>query len=135
MRVLVACEFSGIVREAFIARGHDAWSCDLLPSEDGGRHMNPYTRKATPMAINAPISDTSRAIQHDSDESYPESVKIQILWRDKNGRPIVRTEHISAAQFFGTGSFGAPLSGDWLISFIARMVRSGPPKPVRRGKR
>lgn len=33
MRVLVACEFSGIVRDAFAARGHDAWSCDLLPSE------------------------------------------------------------------------------------------------------
>ncbi len=38
MRVLVACEYSGRVREAFRARGHDAWSCDLLPSEDGGRH-------------------------------------------------------------------------------------------------
>lgn len=35
MRVLIACEFSGIVREAFRARGHDAWSCDLLPAEDG----------------------------------------------------------------------------------------------------
>ena len=34
MRVLVACEFSGIVREAFRARGHDAWSCDLLPADD-----------------------------------------------------------------------------------------------------
>lgn len=34
MRVLVACEFSGVVREAFRARGHDAWSCDLLSSED-----------------------------------------------------------------------------------------------------
>ena len=33
MRVLIACEFSGIVRDAFRARGHDAWSCDLLPSE------------------------------------------------------------------------------------------------------
>ena len=33
MRVLVACEFSGVVRDAFRARGHDAWSCDLLPSE------------------------------------------------------------------------------------------------------
>lgn len=32
-RVLVACEFSGIVRDAFRARGHDAWSCDLLPTE------------------------------------------------------------------------------------------------------
>lgn len=35
MRVLVACEFSGIVRNAFRARGHYAYSCDLLPSEDG----------------------------------------------------------------------------------------------------
>lgn len=34
LRVLVACEFSGVVRRAFAARGHDAWSCDLLPSED-----------------------------------------------------------------------------------------------------
>lgn len=34
MRVLVACEFSGVVRRAFRERGHDAWSCDLLPSED-----------------------------------------------------------------------------------------------------
>ncbi len=33
MRVLVACEFSGAVRDAFRARGHDAWSCDLLPCE------------------------------------------------------------------------------------------------------
>ena len=39
MRVLVACEYSGRVRDAFIARGHDAWSCDLLPSEsDKGPH-------------------------------------------------------------------------------------------------
>lgn len=38
MRVLVACEFSGIVREAFKARGHDAWSCDLLPTEIPGQH-------------------------------------------------------------------------------------------------
>lgn len=34
LRVLVACEYSGTVRRAFAARGHDAWSCDLLPSED-----------------------------------------------------------------------------------------------------
>ena len=39
MRVLVACEFSGIVRDAFIARGHDAVSCDLLPSEKPGPHI------------------------------------------------------------------------------------------------
>jgi hypothetical protein len=39
MRVLVACEFSGIVRDAFANRGHDAWSCDLEPSERPGNHL------------------------------------------------------------------------------------------------
>lgn len=40
MRVLVACEFSGTVRNAFSALGHDSWSCDLLPAEDGSnRHI------------------------------------------------------------------------------------------------
>jgi hypothetical protein len=39
MRVLVACEFSGIVRDAFAARGHDVWSCDLLPTERPGNHL------------------------------------------------------------------------------------------------
>lgn len=38
MRVLVACEFSGAVRDAFAAKGHEAWSCDVLPSEKPGNH-------------------------------------------------------------------------------------------------
>lgn len=39
LRVLIACEFSGVVRRAFAELGHDAWSCDLLPAEDGSnRH-------------------------------------------------------------------------------------------------
>ena len=39
MRVLVACEYSGVVRDAFAARGHDAWSCDILDSESEGQHI------------------------------------------------------------------------------------------------
>jgi len=39
MKVLIACEFSGIVREAFAKLGHDAWSCDLLPTETLGKHI------------------------------------------------------------------------------------------------
>lgn len=39
MRVLVACEFSGIVRDAFLTQGHDAWSCDILPTERPGPHI------------------------------------------------------------------------------------------------
>ena len=38
--ILIACEFSGTVRDAFNARGYDAWSCDLLPDEKGNnRHI------------------------------------------------------------------------------------------------
>lgn len=40
MRVLIACERSGVVRRAFEARGHDAWSCDIEPADDGSnRHI------------------------------------------------------------------------------------------------
>lgn len=40
MRVLIGCETSGVMRRAFAARGHDVWSCDLLPAEDGSnRHI------------------------------------------------------------------------------------------------
>ena len=39
MRVLVGCEYSGIVRDAFSVLGHDAWSCDILPTEREGNHF------------------------------------------------------------------------------------------------
>ena len=39
MKVLVACEYSGIVRDAFIKLGHNAWSCDILPTEIKGNHI------------------------------------------------------------------------------------------------
>lgn len=49
-RVLVACEFSGIVRRAFAARGHDAWLCDLRPAEDGSnRHIRADVRREAQM--------------------------------------------------------------------------------------
>lgn len=35
MKILICCESSGVVREAFRAKGHDAWSCDILPADDG----------------------------------------------------------------------------------------------------
>ncbi len=40
MKILVACEYSGIVRDAFQAKGHNAISCDVLPTEQGGPHLN-----------------------------------------------------------------------------------------------
>lgn len=39
MNVLVACEFSGVVRDAFIARGHNAISCDIFPTDSFGPHL------------------------------------------------------------------------------------------------
>ena len=45
MNVLVACEFSGVVRDAFALRGHNAVSCDLLPSERPGRHYQGDVRR------------------------------------------------------------------------------------------
>jgi hypothetical protein len=39
MKILVACEYSGTVRDAFLKLGHNAWSCDLLPTESPGPHI------------------------------------------------------------------------------------------------
>lgn len=39
MRILIACEYSGTVRDAFLRQGHDAWSCDLLPTDVPGPHF------------------------------------------------------------------------------------------------
>ena len=44
MRVLVACEFSGVVRNEFTKRGHDAWSCDLLETDSPGQHVKADVR-------------------------------------------------------------------------------------------
>ena len=49
MKVLVACEFSGRVRDAFIKRGHDAYSCDLLPTEVPGPHYQKDIREVLDM--------------------------------------------------------------------------------------
>ncbi len=49
MRVLIACEYSGAVRDAFIAQGHDALSCDLLPTDAPGPHYQGDVRDVLEM--------------------------------------------------------------------------------------
>jgi len=49
MKILISCEFSGIVRDAFIRRGHDAISCDLLPTEAEGPHYQCDVREVLNM--------------------------------------------------------------------------------------
>lgn len=46
MRVLVGCEESGKVRDAFLSRGHDAWSNDLIPARNGGPHLQMCVKEA-----------------------------------------------------------------------------------------
>ena len=56
MKILVACEFSGTVRRAFTHRGHDAWSCDLLPAEDQtNKHIIGDVRGIDRIAIENPV--------------------------------------------------------------------------------
>lgn len=63
MKVLVACEYSGRVRDAFIAAGHDAISCDLLPTEQPGPHHEgdclelAYSGKFDLMICHPPCTD------------------------------------------------------------------------------
>ena len=84
------------------------------------------------MVIQNPVSDLARSVQHEPDHSWPHEVKIQIHWIDEVGRVLIRTEVISADQFFGTGRYGAPMEGAAVIGMIERMRRAGPPKIVRK---
>jgi hypothetical protein len=56
LRVLIACEFSGIVRDAFAALGHDAWSCDLLPGERGGQHYQCDVREVLDLGFDLMVA-------------------------------------------------------------------------------
>lgn len=49
MRVLIACEFSGVARDAFRQRGHEAWSCDLLPAEPSPHSSYHFRGDVTPI--------------------------------------------------------------------------------------
>ena len=55
MRILVACEFSGIVRDAFLRKGHDAISCDLLPTEVPGPHYQCDVRGLTQQQLDVDL--------------------------------------------------------------------------------
>ena len=88
MRVLVACEFSGVVRDAFLRRGHDAWSCDLLPTESPGPHIQ---------------GDALEAIKQGWDLmiAHPPCTDLAVSgarWFKKRGLPRI----LSAAEFFKT---------------------------------
>lgn len=68
------------------------------------------------MAVEMPAPDLSRAISHERGEEWPDEIAIVAKF-GKNQKRLV----IPKDQFFGNGNFGAPISGDWLVSAIDRL--------------
>lgn len=85
------------------------------------------------MAVDEPVSDTSRAIQHDPDQTWPASVVLQVTWI-VDGRFRTSSMVIEGDSFFGRGRYGAPMHGHTLIAHIENMRRAGPPPPPKTGK-
>ena len=95
MKILVACEFSGVVREAFRKRGFDAWSCDLLPAEDG----SPYHYQCDVRDI---LDDGWDLMVAFPPCTYFANSGVRWLWEDcKYSLAVERWERLcEAAKFF-----------------------------------
>lgn len=65
MKILIACEFSGIIRDAFAAKGHDVTSCDLLPTERPGKHYQGLVQEILYPENYLPNYKTSELIGHE----------------------------------------------------------------------
>lgn len=133
MRVLVACEFSGIVRDAFIARGHDAVSCDLLPSELPGPHLqvdvfSVLDRGWDLMIFHWPCTYLTRA-QAGWFFNLPKNPKPHILY----GRARYYAMLESAAQFKRLLDSGIPrICGENPIPYRdARLIMGGYTQKIR----
>lgn len=93
MRVLVACETSGRVRDAFIRAGHDAWSCDLLPADDGGQHFQCDAREVVSLPWDLLIAHPPCTYVSGSGWHWVARGRIEA-----DGRP--RAEHVAEAVAF-----------------------------------
>ena len=92
MKVLVACEYSGIVRNAFKAKGHDAWSCDLLPTEQPSKNhiegdVIPILNNGWDLIIAHPpcthlsVSGAARWAEKVADGRQPAAIKfVETIW-------------------------------------------------------
>jgi hypothetical protein len=99
MRVLIACERSGIVREAFRARGHDAWSCDLESAEDNGHHF-----KADAIEVAYEIDGWDLMVAH------PECRYLSVSGLHWNKRRPERAAMTEAAARFAICLWNAPIA-------------------------
>jgi site-specific DNA-cytosine methylase len=92
MKVLVACEYSGIVRNAFKAKGHDSWSCDLLPTEQPSKNhiegdVLPILNDGWDLIIAHPpcthlsVSGAARWAEKVADGRQPAAIKfVETIW-------------------------------------------------------
>lgn len=79
-----------------------------------------------PRTLQLPTGDLARCKTHEADDTWPSMIEIVAYWGD--GRTRRRSVEISADQFFGRGSYGAPMGGDQIIGMIEKLRRTGPAK-------
>lgn len=97
LSVLVACEFSGIVRDEFLKLGHDAWSCDLLPTETPGPHFE------------GDVLDILRRFQFDLMIAHPPCTYLALSGIHWNNRIPGRRRKTFAALAFVEALLDAPV--------------------------
>ena len=73
------------------------------------------------MTIAQPEGDLARCVVHERAEDWPTVIEISAYWKYNGKRGKKKTIRINADEFFGRGQYGAPMSGDQLISMIDRM--------------
>lgn len=106
MKVLVACEYSGRVRDAFRAMGHDAWSCDLLPSEGDPSH---HIQSDALQVIAGSRWDLMIAHPPCTYLTYAGAKHLYIGGRKENGRDAARWEALEEGALFFRALLGAPI--------------------------
>ena len=98
MRVLIACEYSGTVRRAFAGLGHDAWSCDLLPADDG-----------SPNHIQGDVLPIAGRGDWDLMIAHPPCTYLSVSGLHWNKRTPGRPERTEAALDFVRALLAAPI--------------------------
>lgn len=96
MKVLIACEFSGTVRDAFAALGHDAWSCDILPTEKPGNHF----QKDIFHLLCEPFAFTWDLIIAHPPCQYLANSGVRWLWNKDGSKNIERWAQMEKAAIF-----------------------------------
>jgi hypothetical protein len=113
MRVLVACEFSGVVREAFRKKGHTAWSCDLLPSEIPGQHIQRPAQEVVRDPRHAALYDVIKGEWGESWSEWDQSIRDGITEHLKNIEQLRRPVKTWVIAW-STESGDEGISGYWV---------------------